>query len=124
MVSSISQPMEIILELHILKLNIETEAAKNSAPHLEQGQNPLSEFESQLTEITVTTETPCNTDLKEVIKTEPDEGKMSISVLTDECCEEMAYAHLFTYGKYAYKVERGIPLTPSKYFSQRLLNFS
>ena len=45
MMSSISQPMEIILELHILKLNIETEAAKNSAPHPEQGKNPLSEFE-------------------------------------------------------------------------------
>ena len=122
--SSISQPLEIILELHILKLNIEREAVKNSAPHLDEGQSSLLEFESQLTETTVTTKTPCNTDIKEAIKIEPGKRKKPILVLADGYCEEMVHAHLFTYGKYAFKAERDISLTPSKYFSQRLLNFS
>ena len=49
---------------------------------------------------------------------------MPILVFADEYCEEMAHPHLFPYGKYGYKVERYIPLTASKYFNQRLLNFS
>ena len=42
MMSRKSKLLEIILELN----NIETEAASNSAPQLEEGQNPLSTFQS------------------------------------------------------------------------------
>ena len=38
--SSISQTLEIILELN----NIETEASSDSTPQLAEGQNPLSAF--------------------------------------------------------------------------------
>lgn len=119
MMSSISQPLEVIRESN----NIGTDAVSNSAPQLGEGQNPLSEFQSQATETTVTTETPCNTDIEEATSFAPGENKNPISLLTDEYCKEMAKPHLFPYGIYSYKVERYITLTPNKYFNERLLNF-
>ena len=38
--------------------------------------------------------------------------------------EEMAHPQLFATGRFGYKVKRNFPLTPSKYFNQRLLNSS
>ena len=35
----------------------------------------------------------------------------------------MAHPHLFPAGKFGYKDKRDIPLTPSKYFNQQLLNY-
>ena len=34
----------------------------------------------------------------------------------------MAHPHLLPTGRFGYKVKRNIPLTPSNYFNQRLLN--
>ena len=84
----------------------------------------MSAFATQSLDITFTTDTPCSTDLEEVINVEPGEGKNLVSVLIDTYCEEMAHSHLFPSVKYDYKVQRGIPLSASKYFSQRLLNYS
>ena len=47
-----------------------------------------------------------------------------MSVLNDDYCEELADQHLFPNGKFGYKVERDIPLPPSKYFNQRFLNYT
>ena len=49
-----------------------------------------------------------------------------MSVFNDDYCEELADQHLFPNGKFGYKVERDIPLSlsPSKYFSQRFLNYT
>ena len=54
----------------------------------------------------------------------PGEGKQPVSALNDNFCEELAHPHLFPTQKYGYKVERDIELTPSKYFSQRRLNYT
>ena len=36
----------------------------------------------------------------------------------------MAHPHLFPTGRFGYKIKRKVPLTPSKYFNQQLLNYS
>ena len=46
-----------------------------------------------------------------------------MSILTDNQCEELSHPWLFPTGKFGYKVEREIRLTPNKYFNQRLLNY-
>ena len=53
----------------------------------------------------------------------PCEGKKPMSLLTDSNCEELAHPYLFPTGKFGYKVQRSINLTPNKYFNQRLLNY-
>ena len=53
----------------------------------------------------------------------PDQGKISVSVLNDDRCEELAFPYLFPIGKFGYKVKREMSLSPVKYFNQRLLNF-
>ena len=44
-------------------------------------------------------------------------------LMTDSNCEELAHPYLFPTGKFGYKVQRSINLTPNKYFNQRLLNY-
>ena len=39
-------------------------------------------------------------------------------------CEELGHLHQFPTGQYGCKVEREIPLTPRKYFNQRLLHYT
>ena len=54
----------------------------------------------------------------------PGENKSPLSFFNDDFCEEQAFPFLFPNGKFGYKVQRSIPLSPVKYFNQRLLNFS
>ena len=53
----------------------------------------------------------------------PAEGIKPVSILTDQNCEELAHPHLFPNGKFGYKVQRPMQLSPVKYFNQRLLNY-
>ena len=46
-----------------------------------------------------------------------------MSILTDKHWEELAHPHLFPTGKLGYQVDREVPLSPIKYFNQRLLNY-
>jgi len=64
----------------------------------------------------------------------PDEGLLDIApgqnkkpkafFFSDEYCEQLAFPYLFPTGKYGFRIPRTIHLTPTKYFNQRLLNFS
>lgn len=54
----------------------------------------------------------------------PGEGEIPLSMLQDLYCEELAHPHLFPTGKFGYKAERDIKLSPVKYFNQRLLNYT
>ena len=85
---------------------------------------PLAEFQSPSLETTITTEIPTVDNIEQSIAIAPGEGKKPISILNGIYCEEMAHPHLFSTGKFGYKVKRDVPLTPSKYFNQRLLNYS
>ena len=54
----------------------------------------------------------------------PGENKMPLPIISDENCEVLAHPYLFPTGKFGYTYQRGISLSPSKYFNQRLLNHS
>ena len=54
----------------------------------------------------------------------PGEGNQPTSMLNDEFCEDLDFPYLFPRGKFGYKVERDIKLSPSKYFNQCLLNYT
>ena len=54
----------------------------------------------------------------------PGEGKTPQPIFDDEFCEEQAFPFLFPTGKFGYKVDRPVPLSPAKYFNQRLLNYT
>ena len=54
----------------------------------------------------------------------PGENKMPLPIISDENCELLAHAYLFLTGKFGYTYKRGISLSSSKYFNQRLLNYS
>ena len=54
----------------------------------------------------------------------PGEGKKPQHFFTDHFYEEQAFPFLFPTGKFGYKVVRPIHLSPTKYFNQRLLNYT
>ena len=53
----------------------------------------------------------------------PGQGKKPVSILTEEFCEEQAFPYLLPKGKFGYKAPRDIPISPVRYFNQRLLSF-
>ena len=53
----------------------------------------------------------------------PGEGKAPLFNLKDENCEE-AHPHLFPHGKFGLHAKRDVKLTHTKYFNQRLLNYT
>ena len=84
----------------------------------------LSEFRTSSVETTFVSEIPSACEMEESIVFAPVEGKEPVSILNDKFCDELGHPHLFPTGQYGYKVEREIPLTPSKYFNQRLLQYT
>ena len=50
--------------------------------------------------------------------------KKPVSVLNNEFCEEQAFPYLLRKGKFGYKAPRDTPISPARYFNQRLLNFN
>ena len=50
------------------------------------------------------------------------QGKKTVSILSNEFCEEQAFPYLLPKGKFGCKAPRDIPITPAWYFNQRLLN--
>ena len=60
----------------------------------------------------------------EEVNIAPGDGKQPTSMLNDEFCEELSFPYLFPRGKFRYKVERDTKLSPTKYFNQRLLNYT
>ena len=72
----------------------------------------MSEFRTSPIDPNFVSEIPSACEIEESIVVAPGEG------------EELGHPHLFPTGQYGYKVEREIPLTPSKYFNQRLLHYT
>ena len=84
----------------------------------------LAQFKSVSDETIFISEIPTVTDTEEAIVVTPSEGKQPLSLLGYEFCEELAHPHLFPSGKFGYKAKREMPISPSRYFNQRLLNYS
>ena len=109
---SLVEPVEIPLE-------IEVESHTSDCPNADEDANPLDDFRFGASETMLVSIIPQAEDL--VIA--PGEGMQPMSILMDEKCEELAHPHLFPTGKFGYKVERDVKLSPVKYFNQRLLNY-
>ena len=58
----------------------------------------------------------------EVFEFAPGECKTPTNYLTETDFDICAFPTLHSDGKYGYHAKRPIPLTPHKYFSQRILN--
>ena len=61
-------------------------------------------------------------DVDKILNIAPNENKRPIHILMDESFEEMAFPHLLPTGKFGWKYERPLKLTPKKYFQRRLLD--
>ena len=75
-------------------------------------------------EITFVSEIASACEIEEGIVIAPGERKKPVSILNDKFCEELGHPRMFPTGHYGYKVEREIPLTPSKYFNQKMLHYT
>ena len=100
-------------------IEVEVELSTNEKIY----EDPLSKFRAPSVE-TIISEVPSNCELEKEITIAPGDGEQPISVFNDKFCEELAHPHLFPSGRYGYQTEREIPLSPSKYFHQRLLHYS
>ena len=120
---SLTEPIDIPIEIepdndgddddhHNNNINMD-----NNAP--EDADNPLDNDRLGATENMLLSNIPLAEDL--IIA--PGEGRQPMSILLDEKCEELAHPFLFPTGKFGYRVERDIKLSPVKYFNQRLLNY-
>ena len=98
------------------EMDIEIQVDEN----LETTPNHLDSFRCPAVE-SCTLPLTANDDLFEIA---PGENKTPNSILRDEFCEELAFPNLFPSGKFGYKAKRDIPLSPVKYFNQRLLNYT
>ena len=108
---SLSEPVDIPIELEIDNNDKDTLT--------EETENPLDKFRLGATETMLVNNVPQVEDI--VIA--PGEGMQPMSLLVDEKCEELSHPHLFPAGKFGYKVQRDVKLSPVKYFNQRLLNY-
>ena len=91
---------------------------------LEETEDPLDEHRVGANESSLISIVPHQINENDITLA-PGEGKSPISMLTDENCEEpSSFPHLFPSGKFGYKTDRNIKLTPARYFNQRLLNYT
>ena len=84
--------------------------------------DPLKLHRVAASETTLISEIPGIID-EDNITIAPGQGKTPLPILRDDYCEELAFPYLFPTEKFGYKVKREVPLSPVKYFSQRLLKF-
>ena len=76
-----------------------------------------------------TNETTLISEIRNIINEEnitiaSGQDKARVSILEDEFSEEQAFPYLLRKGKFGYSVLQDIPISPARYFNQRLLNFN
>ena len=98
----------------------ESDQESENIDTLEEVQNPQNLYRFNFQETLFIT----NVLSSEEVNIAPAEGKQPTSMLNDEFCEELAFRYLFPRGKFGYKIERDIKLSPIKCFNQRLLNYT
>ena len=90
---------------------------------LEEDDNPLDELRVGSTETMLISTIPYSIEEENFIIA-PGENKKPLSMLMDQYCEEFAFPYLLPRGCFGYNVERDTHLNASKYFNQRLLNYT
>ena len=106
--------LQVFNSLNSLEVEIELSSDE------EIQKDPLSGFRAPSVETAITSETLSTFQLEQEIVIAPGESKQPGSVLNNKFCEELTHPYLCFTGKYGYQIEREIPLSPRKYFNQRL----
>ena len=115
---------QIPVEL-VMRFNEDSEQDQiNSDDDFEEDDNPLDELRIGSTETMLIATIPYSIEEENVNKIAPGENKKPISMLMDQYCEEFAFPYLLPRGHFGYNVERDTQLSASKYFNQRLLNYT
>ena len=91
-----------------------TEVQLESSLGEETLDDPLSEFRTPSMETTFVSEISSTCEMEEGVVVTAGEGKKPVSIFNDKFCKELGHPHLFPTGQYDCKVEREIPLNPSK----------
>ena len=60
----------------------------------------------------------------EIVNIASGEGRHPVSLMNDEFCEELSFPTFFPRGRFGYRVERPVKISPTKYFNARLLHYS
>ena len=84
----------------------------------------MSEHRLNCTETTLISKCPHVIADDENIVVAPGQGKTPLNILKDENVEMLAFPDLFPTGKFGYSADRDVKLTHTKYFNQRLLNYT
>ena len=91
--------------------------------NIEESENPLDKMRVGSSETILVSNIP-HTIRDETVTIAPGEGKKPLSILMDKQCEELAFPYLFPHGKFGFNINRDVSLSASKYFNQRLLNYT
>ena len=92
--------------------------------NVEEESNPLDDYRIPSSETAYVADAKYDLRDGTGLAIAPGENKMLLPIISDENCELLAHPYLFSIGKFSYIYQRGISLSPSKYFKQRLLNYS
>eukprot|EP00111_Clytia_hemisphaerica_P014081 TCONS_00041443-protein len=98
----------------------ETKPAENE----EEEDNPLDHLRVPASETVLVPELPYQVIDDSNVTIAPGEDKKPLPIICDEDCEMLAHPHLFPTGESGYNHERDEKLSPTRYFNQRLLNYS
>ena len=111
--------------VHSVEVNEEglEESEPTEINNIEENENPLDKMRIGSSETVLVSNIPHVLD-EETVTIAPGEGKKPLSILMDKQCEELAFPHLFPQGKFGYNIDRDVSLSASKYFNQRLLNYT
>ncbi|XP_066925556.1 uncharacterized protein [Clytia hemisphaerica] len=100
-----------------------SEDTKHAEIEEEEG-NPLDHLRIPASETVFVPELPNNIVDDSNVTIAPGEDKKPLPIICDKDCEMLAHPHLFPTGQFGYSHERGEKLSPTRYFNQRLLNYS
>ena len=108
--------------LQISDFNTKDDSAEKDK--IEEESNPLDNYRIPSSETAYVADIQYDLRDDEGLAIAPGENKMPLPIIRDENCELLAHPYLFPTGKFGCTYQRGISLSPSKYFNQRLLNYS
>ncbi|XP_066911767.1 uncharacterized protein [Clytia hemisphaerica] len=89
-----------------------------------ENEDPMDQHRLTCVETTLISKCPHAIVDDENIVVAPGEGKAPLNVLKDEKVEVLAFPDLFPTGKFGLSEYRDVKLTHTKYFNQRLLNYT
>ena len=108
--------------LKICDFSIKDDSAEKD--NVEEESNPLDDYRIPSSETAYVADVKYDLRDDTGLAIAPGENKILLPIISDENCELLAHPYLFPIGKFSYIYQKGISLSPSKYFKQRLLNYS